>query len=313
MKSIAIIIPAFNEELTIKDTILDFFKLNNNFQIIVIDNNSIDNTSIIVKDTFVKYKIKGKILFEKKQGKANAVRLAFHNIDADIYVLVDADTTYKAKDLNKMISTISNQNIDMVVGDRHLSGAYQRENKRYFHNFGNILVKKIINILFNTNLNDIMSGYRVMTKRFVKNYPILSSGFELETEITLHALDKRFVILEQGITYVDRPAGSFSKLNTFIDGFKVLRTIIWIFKYYKPLHFFGFFSFFLFILSIYSAIPVINDYIKSKYVYHIPLAILSTGLMITSLLSLAIGLILDSISRFHRFDFEQKILNYKNR
>jgi len=313
MKNIAIIIPAFNEEHTIKETILDFFNLNKKFQIIVIDNNSNDNTNNIIKETFLKYKINGTILFEKRQGKANAVRLAFHKIDADIYVLVDADTTYKAKDLNAMIELVSYQNIDMVVGDRHLSGAYQRENKRYFHNFGNILVKKIINILFNTNLNDIMSGYRVMTKRFVKNYPILSKGFELETEITLHALDKRFLIFEYGITYVDRPAGSFSKLNTFIDGFKVLRTIIWIFKYYKPLHFFGFFSSLLFILSIYSAIPVINDYIINKYVYHVPLAILSTGLMISSLLSLAIGLILDSISRFHRFDFEQKILNYKNK
>ncbi|MCG9875795.1 MAG: glycosyltransferase family 2 protein [Leptospiraceae bacterium] len=313
MNNIAIIIPAFNEDLTIRETILDFYKLDKNFQIVVIDNNSNDNTFNVTKETFSEFRIKGNILSENRQGKANAVRLAFQNIDADLYVLVDADTTYKAKDLDKMLEIATNSKVDMVVGDRHLSGAYQKENKRYFHNFGNILVKVIINVLFNTDLNDIMSGYRVMTKRFVKNFPILSKGFELETEITLHALDKRFQIVEHGINYVDRPEGSFSKLNTFIDGFKVLRTIIWIFKYYKPFHFFGFISFVLFLLSIFSAYPVINDYIKAKYVYHIPLAILSTGLMITSILSLAIGLILDSISRFHRFDFEQKLLNFKNK
>jgi hypothetical protein len=171
-------------------------------------------------------------------------------------------------------------------------------------------VKSIINLLFNSSLNDIMSGYRIMTRKFVKNYPILCKGFEIETELTLHALDKRFKIIESEILYEDRPHGSFSKLNTFKDGFKVIQSIVWIFKYYKPFHFFGFFSFLLFLFSIISAYPVINDYLTDKYVYHVPLAILSTGLMISSLLSLAIGLILDSISRFHRFDFEQKTTQF---
>lgn len=312
MIDIAIIIPAYNEELTIESTILDFYNFNKNLNIIIIDNNSIDNTKTIVKNTFLKHKIKGKLLQENRQGKAYAVRTAFHSIEAKFYVLVDADTTYKSKDLKILLKSLYDNQADMVVGDRHKNGAYQKENKRNFHKFGNWLVKSLINILFDTKLNDIMSGYRVMTHKFVKNYPILCKGFEIETELTLHALDKRFKIIEEEITYEDRPQGSFSKLNTFIDGFKVLKTIIWIFKYYKPFHFFGFFSFILFLLSIISAYPVVNDYIKEKYVYHVPLAILSTGLMITSLLSLAIGLILDSISRFHRFDFEQKLLNYKN-
>ncbi|BDA79184.1 glycosyl transferase [Leptospira kobayashii] len=313
MDKIAVILPAYNEELTIKDTILDFAKKFTSAQIVVINNNSSDRTEEITRKTFKEFKINGTLINEKRQGKAFAVRTAFHEIEADIYVMSDADCTYQASDLPNLIKALSENSADMIVGDRHHSGAYKNENKRKFHYFGNMLVKWFINTLFQSKLNDIMSGYRVFTRRFVKTYPILCKGFELETEMTLHALDKGFKVIEEKIVYKDRPEGSFSKLSTFKDGIKVIKTIIWIFKFYKPFHFFGYLSALLFFSGLLSAYPVFEDYYREKYIYHVPLAILSTGLMITSLISLSIGLILDTSSRFHKFDFELYLLNYKDK
>ncbi|MBU1076592.1 MAG: glycosyltransferase family 2 protein, partial [Spirochaetes bacterium] len=244
---IALIIPVYNEELTIKDVILDFHKVMPIADIFIIDNNSTDNSNKIANNTLKKIKSKGEVIFVKRKGKANAVRHAFKRIDADIYIMVDGDFTYKAKDLPKLIKPIMDHETDMAVGDRLISGNYKKENKRQFHNFGNVLVKKIINFIFKTKLNDIMSGYRVFNKHFIKNFPILSEGFELETEMTLHAIDKKFNIVEIPIDYIDRPTGSTSKLNTLKDGIKVLKTIFIIFKDYKPFSFFGFLSFFFFI------------------------------------------------------------------
>ena len=289
---IVVIIPAYNEELTIRNTVIDFYENMNNAFFLIIDNNSIDKTGEIANQILKEKNINGIVIREFRQGKGYAIRRAFQEIEADIYIMTDADTTYSGKDLVNLIKPIINHEADIVVGDRHKTGAYKKENKRLFHKFGNTLVKKIINFLFNSNLNDIMSGYRVMNRLFVKNYPILSSGFEIETDMTLHRLDKRFRIIEIPITYKDRPTGSFSKLNTFTDGFQVLKTIIWIFKYYKPFIFFGSMSLLFFILGLLTGFPVLYEYYKTRYILHIPLAILTTGIIIMSLISFSIGLVL---------------------
>lgn len=309
MNKIAIILPAYNEELTIKDTILSFHKELPDALIVVVDNNSKDETSNISNKTFKEYNINGKLILENRQGKANAVRTAFKEIDADIYVMSDADMTYPASQVHELIEPIKNDNFDLVVGDRHSKGDYAKENKRALHNFGNELVKNMVNKLFTSNLSDIMSGYRAFSKKFVKNYPILVEGFELETDMTLHALDKKFKIKEIPINYKDRPEGSFSKLNTFGDGMKVLWTIFKIFRHYKPLVFFGFLALLFAILSIICGIPVLNDWFTHKYIYHVPLAILATGLGLISVIFITLGLILDSIAYQSRLGFEHRVNN----
>jgi glycosyltransferase involved in cell wall biosynthesis len=310
---ISIIIPAYNEELTIKKVIEGFHNELPSVQIVVIDNNSKDKTNFIANEVLSSIGEKGILLFEKKQGKSNAIRKAFREIDSDIYVMVDADLTYSPKDLSKLLAPVINKEADMVVGDRLSGGKYHKENKRLFHNFGNGLVCTLINKIFKANLNDIMTGYRVFSRDFVKNYPILVEGFELETDMTLYAIQNKFNIVEIPIDYKDRPAGSESKLNTFSDGFLVIRRIISIFKNYKPFLFFGIISFLFFLLSIGCGIPVIIEFIETQYVEHVPLAILSTGLMSLSFLFLITGLILDTI--IYRFNEIREInfINSKNK
>ncbi|TLP39620.1 glycosyltransferase family 2 protein [Arcobacter arenosus] len=310
-KSIAIIIPAYNEEKTIKETILSFFRELPESTIIVVNNNSTDNTKQISLETFKNNGIDGILLNEFRQGKANAIRKAFKEVDADIYVMVDADMTYPASKVHELINPIINENIDMCIGDRITKGDYKKENKRAFHNFGNKLVQNLVNKLFNSNIIDIMSGYRSFSKRFVKNYPILVEGFELETDMTLHALDKRFNIREIDISYKDRPDGSESKLDTFNDGFKVLVTIFKIFRYFKPFVFFSFLALFFMLLSLLSGIPVINDWLSYQYIYHVPLAILATGLGLISIILFAVGIILDSISYQNKLEFEQRLIEFE--
>lgn len=308
--NIAVILPAFNEEKTIKDTILSFFKELPTSNIVVIDNNSSDKTSLIVKDVFEEFDINGTLLYENRQGKGNAVRLAFNKIDADVYIMADADMTYPANEVHKLISSVLENNVDMCVGDRLSLGDYKKENSRAFHNFGNTLVQKLVNKLFKAKITDIMSGYRAFSKKFVKNYPILVEGFELETDMTLHALDKRFKIEEVNISYKDRPEGSFSKLNTFNDGFKVIFTIFQIFRYYRPFVFFFSLTILFALLSLISAIPVFDDWLTYKYIYHVPLAILATGLGLISIIFFALGIILDSIAHNNKLEFEQRILDF---
>ena len=220
------------------------------------------------------------------------MKTAFNRIDADIYVMADADHTYFGHDLEKMLLPVASGEYDLVVGNRFTDSGYEKENKRMFHNFGNNLVRKIINSLFNADLKDIMSGYRVLSKNFVKNYPIMCEGFEIETEMTLHCLDKRFNIIEVPITYKDRIEGSISKLNTFKDGFRVLKTIFNIFKDYRPLLFFSILICNIFYCWCITGIEPVMEFIEFQYVYKVPSAILATGLMIFSLLFFAIGLIL---------------------
>jgi glycosyltransferase involved in cell wall biosynthesis len=313
--NIAIILPAYNEECTIKKTILSFHKVIPSASIWVINNNSSDKTFNIAFNTLTYLKNKklraGEVINEFRQGKGNALRRAFAEIDSDIYVIADADLTYPASEVFKLLDPIINYDADMVVGDRHARGDYIFQNKRKFHNFGNNLVKKLINYLFNSNLSDVMSGYRAFNYQFIKNYPILVDGFEIETEMTIHALDKRFRILEIPITYKDRPEGSFSKLKTFKDGYKIIKTIFNILRHYKPMLFFGsIFCFFLF-LSLAAGMPVINEFLTFHYINHIPLAILSTGLALLGVISLAIGLILDSIAHQNKLSFELNLIANK--
>ena len=228
----AVLIPCYNEELTIEKVIKDFKRELPEADIYVYDNNSKDNTAEIAKKNgaIVKH--------EYKQGKGNVVRSMFYDIDADIYIMVDGDDTYPAEEVHKLIAPVVNGEADMCIGDRLSNGTYQKENKRHFHEFGNNIVKKSINILFKTGLKDIMTGYRVFNKKFVKNMPVMSPKFEIETEMSLYALDKKYIIKEIPIIYRDRPEGSTSKLNTIKDGIKVCKTIVKMFKNYKPLKFF---------------------------------------------------------------------------
>ncbi|MBV5328975.1 MAG: glycosyltransferase, partial [Chlorobium sp.] len=248
---------------------------------------------------------------EERPGKGNAVRRAFLEVDADIYILADADMTYPAAQVHQLMSPVITGEADMVVGDRHSTGHYAAENKRPLHGFGNRLVRDLVNKLFKADLADIMSGYRVFNRRFVKSYPILVEGFELETDMTLHALDKRFRIVEIPVEYRDRPAGSFSKLNTLRDGTRVLSTIGNILRYYRPLMFFGSAAAVFFILGLIAGVPVIAEWFTVQYISHVPLAILAVGFETFAIVLSAIGLILDSMRHQGKQGFEQDLLMHE--
>lgn len=307
-QKIAIILPAYNEESTIGPTIESFWRAIPGAEIVIVNNNSADTTGKTARNTLARLGAHGWVINESRQGKGNAVRRAFSDVDADIYVMADADLTYPAEMVGMLIQPIIDGEADMVVGDRLSMGHYTRENKRPFHGFGNHLVKTLINRLFGSGLKDIMSGYRAFNRKFVKNYPILVEGFQLETDVTLHALDKRFRILEIPVPYKDRPAGSFSKLNTFRDGARVIFTIAQILRYYKPMAFFGTTAFIFAVAGIIAAIPVFNDWIVHRYIYHIPLAVLAAALEIVAVMSLSLGLMLDSVTHQHRMNAERRLL-----
>jgi glycosyltransferase involved in cell wall biosynthesis len=309
MNKICVILPAYNEEQTIADCIIAFNKVLPMAEIVVVNNNSSDQTEEIANNILQEKKINGYIINEYRQGKGYAIRTAFSRCEADIYVMCDSDLTYPIDFVGKLLEPVISGSFDMVVGNRHSNNQYKKTNIRKFHNFGNIIVQKLINYLFNSSLTDIMSGYRVFNRKFVKNYPILVDGFQIETDMSLHALDKRFAILEVPIAYYARPEGSYSKLNTFRDGLKVIKTIFSIFSYYKPLVFFGSLSLLMFLAGIISSIPVLNDWIESGYISHLPLAILSVGLEICALLLLSVGLILNGVSFHAKFIYERNVNN----
>ena len=308
MSLTAIILPAYNEELTVGATIEDFHKELPSAAIWVVNNRSSDATQQRAEETLQRLGCKGGVINESRPGKGNAVRRALLDIDADIYVLADADMTYPASDIHALLKPVMNGEADMVVGDRHSQGKYAEENKRALHGFGNRLVRDLVNGLFGAKLADIMSGYRVFNRRFVKSYPILVEGFEIETDMTLHALDKRFRIVEIPSNYRDRPDGSFSKLNTVKDGIRVLSTIWNILRYYRPLWFFGGAAVLVALLGLVAAVPVANDWIREQYIHHVPLAILATGLELVAVVLGSIGLILDSITQQDRRRFELELL-----
>lgn len=304
MEKIAVLIPCYNEELTIEKVIKDFKRELPEADIYVYNNNSKDNSYEIAKNA-------GAIVRnEYKQGKGNVVRSMFEQIEADIYVLVDGDDTYPAEMAKELIEAVRN-GADMAVGDRLSNGTYLKENKRRFHNLGNTLVKNAINVLFQVNLKDIMSGYRAYSKKFVKNFPILTKKFEIETEMTLHALDKNYMIKEIPIDYRDRPQGSVSKLNTISDGIKVVKTIGTMFKDYKPLKFFSMMALILLILGIIIGIPVIVEFAKTQYVSKVPSAILATGFVMLAFVVEQCGIILHTTVKKNRELYELNLLRYQ--
>jgi glycosyltransferase involved in cell wall biosynthesis len=300
MEELTVVLPAYNEEMTIEATILAFFKELPNARFVVINNNSLDQTRELAERTFTKHGIRGLIVDEFRQGKGNAVRAGFNCSDSDFYILVDADSTYPANQVQELLKYARDGSADMVVGNRLSGGLYKRENKRLFHNFGNNLVRYLINKLFNANITDVMSGYRVLSNEFVKNYPLLVNGFEIETDMTLHALDLKYRIVEVPIQYKDRPLGSFSKLNTFRDGLRVIKLIFVIFSHFRPLQFFTLIAIAFLLLGLICSLPVLNDWVEYKYVYHLPLAILSVGFEMCAIITFSIGLILNSISYHQR-------------
>ena len=293
-KKIAVLLPCYNEEATIEKVIRDFKAELPDAVIYVYNNNSTDRTYEIASS------IEGVVVRnEYRQGKGNVIRSMFRQINADCYIMADGDDTYPAEHAGDMVRLVLEESVDMVIGDR-LSSTYFTENKRAFHNFGNKLVRSLINRLFSGDVKDIMTGYRAFSYEFVKMMPIASEGFEVETEMTINALDKKFNIREIPIQYRDRPEGSVSKLNTFKDGFKVLKTIVKMFRDYKPMAFFGILSALLMASGIGMFIPVLIEYIKEAYVYKVPTLIVSTVLALAAIIFLAIGLILDIIIRKHR-------------
>jgi len=294
---VAVLLPCYNEQITIGKVIRDFKRVLPEADIWVYDNNS--------KDRSVELAIEAgaNVRFVTQQGKGHVVRRMFQEIEADCYVMVDSDDTYPAEEAGSLIKPILEEKADMVTGDR-LSSTYSQENKRPFHNLGNHLVVSLISLLFHRKVTDVMTGYRAFNRLFVKNCPVLAQGFEIETEMTLHALAKRMSFVEVPITYRDRPAGSVSKLNTFSDGFKVLKTIFNLFRYYRPFFFFGAISVVMFLLSIIMVIPVLAEYFRTGLVPRYPTLIVSGFIAIGGLLSFACALILDSIIKYNDQIFE---------
>lgn len=301
-KKIAILIPCYNESKTIEKVVKDYKSVLPNADIYVYDNNSSDNTDKIAK------KAGAIIKYEYKQGKGNVIRSMFKDIDADCYLMIDGDDTYPKENAKEMCQLILDNKADMVIGDR-LSSTYFTENKRPFHNFGNVLVRKLINTLFKANVRDIMTGYRAFSYEFVKTFPVLSKGFEIETEMTIHALDKNFLLKEIPVEYRDRPEGSVSKLNTYSDGFRVLKTIARLFKEYKPSVFFGLIGLLFLIISILFGAPVFVDYFRTGLVERFPTLIFAGFMLMISVLSFVCGIILEVVVKKHRQLFELILIN----
>ena len=304
MDKIAVLIPCYNESKTIEKVVKDFKKVLPEAVIYVYDNNSTDHTDEIAREA-------GAVVrYEYQQGKGNVIRRMFREIDAECYVMADGDDTYPAEFAPEMVEKVLNKKVDMVIGDR-LSSTYFTENKRPFHNFGNSLVRKAINVMFKTEIKDIMTGYRVFNKRFVKNMPVLSPKFEIETEMSLYALDKKYIIKEIPIIYRDRPEGSSSKLNTISDGIKVVKTIARMFKDYKPFRFFGAIALIFFMLGLAVGIPVLVEFFNTHFITKVPSAILATGFMGLAAVAFQCAIILDTITRQHRENYELNLLRYE--
>lgn len=304
---VAILVPCYNEELTIGNVINDFKNVLPDADIYVYDNNSNDSTIDIAR------KCGAIVVKEPRQGKGNVVRSMFRDIEADYYIMVDGDDTYPAEFAGELLKPIIAGDADMVIGDRLSNGTYKSENKRAFHNLGNNLVKSLIGKLFKNDINDIMTGYRSFNRYFVKTMPVLSSGFEIETEMSIHALDKRFLLKEIPIDYRDRPEGSSSKLNTYKDGMRVIKTIVSLFKDYKPLPFFSIISLISLIIGLLVGIPVIHEFLgtETHYITKVPSAILALGFVLVSILFITNGFILDTLVKQNKQNYELFLNQFK--
>lgn len=297
MKKIAVLIPCYNESKTIAKVVADFKNALPEADVYVYDNNSSDGTDEIAR------KAGAIVRYERRQGKGNVIRTMFREIEADCYLMIDGDDTYPADNAREMCDYVLLGGVDMVIGDR-LSSTYFEENKRPFHNFGNNLVRTLINRLFHSNVKDIMTGYRAFSRSFVKHFPVLSRGFEIETEMTIHALDKNFLLKEVPIKYRDRPEGSVSKLNTYSDGFKVLMTIARLFRDYKPFVFFSTVFLVCLLVALGMDIPVIVEYINTGLVPRFPTLIVSGVIATIGVMFFFCGIILEVITKKHKQLFE---------
>lgn len=305
-KKIAVLIPCYNESKTISKVVKDYKKALPEADIYVYDNNSTDNTDAIAK------KAGAIIRYEQRQGKGNVVRTMFRDIDADCYLMVDGDDTYPSDNARKMCDEVLEGRADMVIGDR-LSSTYFKENRRLFHNSGNRFVRFLINVIFKAKIRDIMTGYRAFSYDFVKGFPVLSKGFEIETEMTIHALDKNFKIVEMPVEYRNRPGGSRSKLNTFSDGIRVLNTIRKLFREYKPMRYFSIISFIIGVFGLVLAFPVAMEYFRTGLVPKYPTLMVSCFALITALMLFSIGVILEVMVNKHRQLYELYLINLKKK
>ncbi|MBQ7479328.1 MAG: glycosyltransferase [Selenomonadaceae bacterium] len=300
MPKIAVLIPCYNESQTIAKVVRDFREALPEAEICVYDNNSTDHTDRIAREAGAA------VRYESRQGKGNVIRSMFREIEADCYLMVDGDDTYPASSAGEMCRMVLEGKADMVIGDR-LSSTYFTENKRPFHNFGNVIVRRFINMLWarkGREIVDVMTGYRAFSPMFVKSFPVLSRGFEIETEMTVHALDKDFLLESIPVAYRDRPEGSESKLDTYADGARVLMTVFNLYRDYQPLRFFGILSLLLMALSIFLFLPVFLEYLRTGLVPRFPTFIASAFLMLSAMLSASCGLILDTNAKNSRKNFE---------
>ncbi|MCI6233513.1 MAG: glycosyltransferase family 2 protein [Prevotella sp.] len=301
MDKIAVLIPCYNEEKTIGKVIDDFKTALPEAVVYVYDNNSTDKTSDVAEEH-------GAVVRkEYRQGKGNVVRTMFRDIDAECYIMIDGDDTYPADKAKEMCSAVMEEGVDMVIGDR-LSATYFIENDRRFHNFGNRFVRSLINNIFNSDVKDIMTGYRAFSRMFVKNIPILANGFEIETEMTIHALDKNYIIKEIPIDYRRRPEGSFSKLNTISDGYKVVKTVFQLFRDYKPYIFFTSISVVLGVIAVLFMLPVIIEYWHTGLVPRFPTLIVCCFVMLLAILLFISGVILEVMTKKHRQLYELLVI-----
>lgn len=307
MDKVAVLIPCYNEAKTIQKVVEDYKKiLPLRSTIYVYDNNSSDGSDRIAK------RAGAVVRYEYQQGKGNVIRRMFREIDAECYIMVDGDDTYPAEYAFQMIQEVLERNADMVVGDR-LSSTYFSENKRPFHNFGNTLVRKTINVLFHSDIRDIMTGYRAFSFLFVKSFPVLSKGFEIETEMSIHAVEHNMRIENVVVDYRDRPEGSESKLDTYADGVKVLKTIGRLFRNYKPMAFFGYLSLAFLVIAVISFVPVFISYLCTGMVERFPTLIVCGFVAIAAIQAFFSGLILETIQQKNRQDFEVELIRLRER
>lgn len=298
---IAVIIPCYNEALTIGKVIDDFCRELPEASVYVYDNNSTDGTADIARSRGVVVRL------EPRQGKGNVCRQMFRDIDADCYLMVDGDDTYPAEAAKALCEPILTKQADMVVGDRLSNGTYAKQNGRIFHGFGNDLVRAMIKWIYGYGFEDVMTGYRAMSRPFVKTFPVLSEGFQIETELSIHAVDRRWRIVDVPVEYRDRPEGSVSKLNTVSDGLKVLAMIGTLFKDYRPLKFFSLVSLLFCIVGLCAGVPVVTEYLDTGLVPRFPTAILAVAFMFIAELSLATGFILDAVAKVERKQWELQV------
>lgn len=300
MDKIAVLIPCYNEVRSIQKVIRDFRQALPDAAIYVYDNNSTDGTDVLAREA-------GAIVrYERRQGKGNVVRRMFHDIDAECYIMADGDDTYPADDSPRMAECVLEKGVDMVKGDR-LSSTYFQQNKRAFHGIGNLTVRALINYIFGSDVRDIMTGYMALSYRFVKSFPILSQGFEIETEMTIHAVDKNMSIVNHVVDYRERPDGSTSKLRTIPDGLKVIRTIFSLFSSYRPFQFFGIIAAIFAALSIMFFLPVFRDYLSTGLVARFPTLIVCGFTMLSALGMLFAGIILQAMKQKERREFEFRL------